>query len=1027
LQAPIIKQSIEFQTQNPMKTAHILPATTAAFALFIQGCSTENPHTGHIYLDHPQVFTRERLLNRRLAEQQWLEKQLMGDAPFSLQGSIDTRQFVGLAAAVKGNFDPLAGAQTQSALQNVQDNSRINDLQNQLQVAVLKKQIELVQNWTNGNVPSPSTNVPALTNNSTNLLSAVSTIVNMGPFTTNVPPTPNPTNRVLATSSLTSIQTLDDQLAKRNYIQALLREQELDDTHDLGGMTLYTLKFDISVLPGQNNPSIGKVSIGIDPQAKVTNAVVVAADCPNTNTADGQLSKNLVSISTIDLPSTDEFRGWLKSLNQEILEECIGQERRLYMQYLSDEEKDQLFAFAAQSIGKLDNSLMQGATAILSHAERNPRSSLWNAEFMSDFSAKHFMNTDGRLSHLSAESVTNIASHLTKIKTTDPVAYNSLPIEVRCFPLNAKYRKWLHGLLEYLKTGETGPDSAHALEYLVQERYQSALTNIVIFSDSTEQIIKIDGNDFFVCITAEDKSGAKTGYPAFTNSLETIRATWKPHVTLVEPKEYAQNISDVAARERVLSLAASLSALIPQVGASVGFDSSYVKHTQEMFDTIKRQPLLVGFANGNDEFGWILGPKFAIKPNGQLAWSHTPIQYSVQASIVVPGWWSQLRLSATNWWLSESGEQKYQTGISHFVVTLPRDYSAITRALLAKSDLSLLQPSIRPRWDANPSRRHIVVQAGNNETILIRGRDLWRNPQVLIGSQPAGQVQVLPDMAGLLASFDNVRMPAAAIPGPQVVDLSVITSGGMSVLRDGVQILPDQKNQPAAFATLQSTYLTSGGQLIFAIDPSLLPKTYGQLTLLLGDPRTGASVSYQITNRFPAGGAWQAPVSTNSLSGDSREIQVDLRIGQTPDPKETLQSILRQAPVKIAYFANATIPQFQLSPNSASFSTNNPTGTANVTLAVQTDTNLFKEAFPGFEGALTSSKAVLTMTNTADKIFTNFTLIGTLQGIQAQLTLARPSGTNLLQSWILEVTYPSSLPGETPIPVNTNFSVTWGK
>src|ERR1041384_6745180 len=180
-----------------------------ALVLLPSCCTTgSNPGTGVIYLSHPQVFTRERLINRRLEERQWLEDQLKRDADFRLQGSIDTREFVGLAVAVKGNFDPLGGAQANAAVQDVQRNSQINQLQDQLQIEILKKQIDVVKEWTNGNVQPPTqtnaSSAAGLTNYGSNLIAPSTVTVNLGPFTgSNLPPLPNPSNRVLSSSALT--------------------------------------------------------------------------------------------------------------------------------------------------------------------------------------------------------------------------------------------------------------------------------------------------------------------------------------------------------------------------------------------------------------------------------------------------------------------------------------------------------------------------------------------------------------------------------------------------------------------------------------------------------------------------------------------------------------------------------------------------------------------------------------------------------------------------------------------------------
>lgn len=984
-------------------------AVLAGIALFIQGCSSPS---GHIYIDRPSVDTRERLINRRMDEQAWLEKQLQTDAGFSLQGSIDTREFIGIAAAVKGNFDPLGGASTQAATQNVQENARINQLEGQLQEASLKKRIELVQNWTNGNVPAPSTNIAGQSTPSTNLLGSSAVTINLGSFnSTNLPPLPNPSNRVLSASSLTATQTLDDKLAYRNVIQALLREQELDDTHDLGGMTLYTLKFDISVMPGEDNDSFGQVSLNFGNRSAVTE---------------------------------DDYKRWVKSLNQELLEECMSLERRYYMGFLSDEEKDKLFALAAQSkaekvyvtrqtaaeqeenLGRLekkaeemtrsqDGKQRQLSTTILEQCQ-------WIRDFLSGIESFN--------QKPSPETAQNALSfHARKSSDRVDSLLNSILSSVK---EKIQEWQWLDALAVELKDDKPDRSGAWALGYLVQQRYQEALEKIATISESDRGIAQ-QSYVFFVCVANTNTTGPQE----FIKRVTEIGKMSAPYVTVVEPKEYAQNISDVAAWERMISLSASLSALIPQAKTSVGLDSSFVKHSQQMLDTIKRQPLVVGFANGETNFGWILGPKFKIGSTWGLfglwshpeaGWAHTAIHYPVEASVVVPGWWKQVDFTAKNWWLTDKMEHKYAAGTNGFTARLPGDYAAITPALLAQSpsDQSPLQPAILPRWDPKTSRRQMVVREGKDENILIRGRDLWRNPQVFIGSQAASKVQVLPDMAGLLATFQNIQLPASSVSGPQLADLSVITSGGMSVLRDGVQILPDHNSNPDAFAVLQSTFMTNGGNLVFDIDPNRVPRSYGKLVLLISDVNGITLLNQTITNNLPASGTWQFTNSLNSISGGSRRIQVDLKLAQTPDANAPSVSVLKPAPKTIVYFATASEAQLSLSPSSLTFSTDNAVGTTNLTLSVQVDTNLFKEAFPDFEGAVPVGKMNLAMTNTVDKLSTNCPITGTLQTMLAALALSRPNGTSLTQTWTLQ-SYSSSIPGGSQVRVNPNLTVIWGK
>jgi hypothetical protein len=953
------------------------------------GCDT-HPHSGHIYVDHPAVFTRERLVNRRLDEQTWLETQLKTDAPYSVQGSIDTRDFEGVAAAVSANFDPLGGAQTQSAIQSVQQNSRVGDLQNQLQVAVLKKQVQMVQNWTNGNVPAPQfpTNGAASGGGGgSNVMVSNPITLNFGPFATNLPPLPNPSGRVLSTSQLTSIQSLDDQLARRNYLQSLLREQELDDTHDLAGMTLYTLKFDISVMPGEKNPSFGQVSLFLP---KGTNEV--------------------------PLPTPAEYTNWVYSLNHELIEQCMGLERRFYMNYLSDSEVDELVRLVDEGTVELEEQLMNSATR--ANCARTPATvlSAWPeyTSALTNYIAFH-----------SSDAETKIVWHVKNLQMTDPVAAADVPSELTDFVTASKYKGWLFGLRTYLQTGVPGVDGAHALEYLVQKRYEAVFSNEVSIADAaaqirteTNQLVKIGTNNYFICTAAVRPDG----WANLSNALYGISTDFQPRVTVVEPKEYAQNLSDVAARQRVLSLAASVSALIPQAATSVSLSGQYVKESQQMFDTIKRQPLVVGYANGDSEFGWVLGPKFGFDEDGKLLFTQTPIQYSVEASVIVPGWWSILQLKATNGWLSDQGEKDYVSDEATFTARLPQDYAAITRALLAQSDESLLQPTIQPRWDPSPSRQKIVVQQDQPADLLIRGSDLWRNPKVLIGAQTADAVNVLPDMAGLLAHFDNITLPASPLPGPQLADLTVITSGGMASLRDGVQILPAESQNPQAFAALQSTYVTNGGTLSFAIDANLMPKSFGQLKLLVTDPRDNSTLfPYLITNNFPSSGSWSVPLPAGMFGGDSRPLNVDLELGQTPDPHETLVSVLKNKPVSMVYFASPTNVQLLLTPPTVYSTTNNVSATNIVfTLSVQADTNLFKAAFPQFEPALNGTGAALVLSN--GTISASGPLSGSLTKAIATVTFRYATNLPNAQIWVPIVTYPNG----GLFMVNTNVSVTWG-
>src|SRR6266850_4650519 len=117
-------------------------------SLDIAGCTTR----GTIVVSQPEVFTRQRLVDRRLTEQQWLEDQLAQNTPKTqtLQGYQDVREFSGLYSKTSASFDPLAGkltgAQTDLNFKNVQNQSEINALQHQIDLLKLQQQITALQN-----------------------------------------------------------------------------------------------------------------------------------------------------------------------------------------------------------------------------------------------------------------------------------------------------------------------------------------------------------------------------------------------------------------------------------------------------------------------------------------------------------------------------------------------------------------------------------------------------------------------------------------------------------------------------------------------------------------------------------------------------------------------------------------------------------------------------------------------------------------------------------------------------------------
>jgi hypothetical protein len=83
-----------------------------------------------------------------------------------------------------------------------------------------------------------------------------------------------------------------------------------------------------------------------------------------------------------------------------------------------------------------------------------------------------------------------------------------------------------------------------------------------------------------------------------------------------------------------------------------------------------------------------------------------------------------------------------------------------------------------------------VLAACQPATIVIPGIRLWRSTRVTLGSQRADRIEVLPNMEGIIAYFDEVLLPRVDTGRSEGnVPLRVWTSEGMDDARTKVRIM----------------------------------------------------------------------------------------------------------------------------------------------------------------------------------------------------------------------------------------------
>lgn len=728
-----------------------LAVSTCFFA-----CIHQQPHESNIYVDRPEVFTRERLLNRRLTEQYWLEQQLEKPVDTTFQGYRDVREFKGFYAKLEAEMDPTAYIKGDTAKINADKNridaetARLKSLQARELAA------RELANTANASTSAKPEAAGATAPSSSASSPAAPTAPSTDPFAnaslTERAPLPDPSDIMTSKASLTSVEKLRDQVAYRNTVQAFMREQELDDTHDLYGRTLYTLKFDIGILSASRPNSLGLVrgKLSVDDSEKYNET---------SNTVNARNLKLL-----------DQ---WRRSVNDALRDDALARQQL----WLADKMA------AGPERGQRDVSL---ATIYLADPSAH------GMPVCTTIALNKFRET--------FSSLQGLLDRINTGQTISPTA--ATPGVESATPPNKD-----DDYLRLLAVATVAP--------LLRD-----LPKIVCFEGV--ETFKLAGQTFYL----PRISIAEGGDTSFANILKDAPGDF--YVYTVEPKELAQNISDVAAKETLLNLVGSLGASLPQASfTSIKAYAEYIRRSQHLLQGILRKPLVVGFSKNSYEFAWIFGPRFQISEKGDATFNHTPVQHSVQASIVVPGWWRKVRVTIETAWIDEEGNTVTELTTSKpFEVDLPGDISSLTSLLAASSRTGRPEPRII----------NVVGNVAQGPTkLLVEGQELWRNPEVYVEAQKADRVQVLPDMRGITASWNGLSTPPGKKPGDPL-NVRVVTSGGIDVFPVSfVESGAPAKTSP--FLTLSSKAIipdsSSKRLLRFDVDSLALPPSYAALKVIL--------------------------------------------------------------------------------------------------------------------------------------------------------------------------------------------------
>jgi len=742
-----------------------LAVTTAVACAGCASYSKLDPGTtaGKIEVSGVRVSSRERMVNERLKRREFLESQLttvqaLKDTDFAPDGGFSIRSFSGVGAGLGVSLD--AGSAQLAKLGKARDAQRIRNQQEmdvkdqEILLAVREKLLADVK----GGKTSPE--------DAEKLMNALKP-PNSGGTTPEGTKPPDPTEaakwRAAIDSLLKSvadpaappqapaikaspIDLFRDKLALLEEIRSEMAANELDDRHDLYGSTLVRLSVDATLIPDGDTSAWGVVEMRVKP-----------------------------------IIDDDTFtpKGFVERLN-DLATERMVRAKRQYVRacYGNTQEVDQdrsmanaisRFAFTERKIDakrkKATGSDFQTTSDLIDKALKESRDKT-SIFCKPEFEERYLIPLVSQIFHV-------------EIATTSLSVPGYSPID-------------LNEMLALKISTEKAPP----------ERKSYSLA----WKDE-----KGSGDDLKLSLDKAFKA------------VKTL-----PYAYAATPKEQVQRISQSGSRRDAMELMLALQAVSGAGSASGAI--SMMQANEVISSALHRQPLVVGYSRTptqkEDEYrsvGWVLGPRFKVEQDmrgrPEFGFRHRIVQNTLNAEIAVPQLASGLEVVMCGGWRNEreaattaGGEGECPAGmtvIGRETVFLPQNPEALAETF---------DPDARRPYPELYARRLIpqgvaadVQKPGAEATgsakrsvLMLQGVNLWRNPQVFVGSIKASEVLVLSDMRGIQATFD---VPPTSLTDCQAdFSVTVVTStgsvdfgpaGGCAKV-DAPAVTPDKKAAKAA-------------------------------------------------------------------------------------------------------------------------------------------------------------------------------------------------------------------------------------
>ena len=287
-------------------------------------------------------------------------------------------------------------------------------------------------------------------------------------------------------------------------------------------------------------------------------------------------------------------------------------------------------------------------------------------------------------------------------------------------------------------------------------------------------------------LPASDSSDQKLGYDLFHQSVQLcddLNRDAMMYSYVVAPKLVSNNRA-TSENDLIRAAAAIAAKLNPAVNAALGASRS----KEFKLDRVAASATLIAFALPTEEdaaasplacgsrsaqdtpsscFGWLIRPSAATR-DGQD--DPSAERYPVSVVLSVPSWWKSLQLKVWRCWVDPSAFVSDGSLASAPINACPtkkgEEPPSLTFSIplpgTAREVSRKLGPQIiTPPYIDQPSE--LLTQtlvAGRGGRLILQGERLWKSPRLILGDQPADEIEVLPDMQGIVGTFKCIDIPS---------------------------------------------------------------------------------------------------------------------------------------------------------------------------------------------------------------------------------------------------------------------------